>query len=192
VRVQKIKLTMAISLLFSVNATGFQTEQRVALSEPAVAMDANGTPALEGNLRTTSLNGAPDSPVTDIRVVVKNVSPVFYAYVSGLVTFYDGAGVRCGEGIFKADALAPNESFESDVPGIRIKCAPSTWRLVATHLVPRTPPGPAAPPEGPGSSSLRANLLISVDGEEHPIQLGKPMVLTLGNKERTLVVRVAP
>jgi hypothetical protein len=37
-----------------------------------------------------------------------------------------------------------------------------------------------------------ANLIISVDGEEHPIQLDKPMVLTLGERQRTIVLREAP
>jgi hypothetical protein len=36
------------------------------------------------------------------------------------------------------------------------------------------------------------NLIISIDGEEHPIQLGKPLVLNLGDRQRTLVVRGAP
>jgi hypothetical protein len=41
-------------------------------------------------------------------------------------------------------------------------------------------------------SAPTANLVISIDGEEHPIQLGKPMVLTLADRQRTIVVRTAP
>ena len=166
-------------------------ERRVALTEAAVALDGGGTPALEATLRTTALNGAPDSPVTNIRLVVKNSSSVSFAFVSGLVTFYDSAGVRCGEGLFKADALAVDEAFETDTPGIRIRCAPATWRIVANSLLPRATPGA---PLATGTTAIRSglNLVISVDGEEHPIQLNKPMVLTVGDRQRTIVLREAP
>jgi hypothetical protein len=166
-------------------------EKRVPLTDTAVALDGSGAAALEANLRTTTLNGAVDSPVTNIRVVVKNSSSVSFAFVSGLVTFYDGSGVRCAEGLFKADALSVNEAFETDTPGIRIRCAPATWRIVATNLLPRVAPngGTAAVTT---ASRPGLNLVISVDGEEHPIQLEKPMVLTLGDTQRTIVVRQAP
>lgn len=171
-------------------------ERRVPLTQAAVALDGGGASALEATLRTTALNGADDSPVTNIRMVVRNSSSVSYAFVSGLVTFYDGSGVRCGEGLFKADSLAADESFETDTPGIRIRCAPATWRIVATNLLPRAAPNasPLNTVESPGATASRSslNLIISVDGEEHPIQIDKPMVLTLGNTQRTIVVREAP
>ena len=171
-------------------------ERRVALTEAAVALDGSGVPALEATLRTTALNGAADSPVTNIRLVVKNSSVVPYAFVSGLVTFYDSGGVRCGEGVFKADALSVNESFETDTPGIRIRCAPATWRIVATNLLPRVAPNSPASISAASTASAEKraglNLIISVDGEEHPIQLERPMVLTLGAERRTIVVREAP
>ena len=158
----------------------------------AHAHDAAGSSALEATLRTTSVNGAPDTPVTNIRLIVKNVSPYFYDYVSGVVTFYDNSGVRCAEGMFKADVLAVGESIETDTPGIRITCAPSSWRIVATNLVPRSA-GPTAPPtEVTPSSTTSMNLLIDVDGQEHPIQLGKPMVVNLGGARRTIIVRRSP
>jgi hypothetical protein len=167
------------------------TERRVALTETAFAIDGSGAPALEAALKTTALNGAEDAPVTNIRLVVKNSSNGSYAFVSGLVTFYDGAGVRCGEGLFKADALAVGEAFETDTPGIRIRCAPSTWRIVANNLLPRVAPnGPVSAVTTASRAGL--NLVISVDGEEHPIQLDKPMVLTLGDRQRTIVLREAP
>lgn len=166
-------------------------EKRVALSETAVALDSSGAPVLEATLKTTALNGAEDSPVTNIRLVVRNTSSVSYGFVSGLVTFYDGASVRCGEGLFKADALAVGEAFETDTPGIRIRCAPVTWRIVASSLVPRVVSGgPVAAVTTASPSGI--NLVISVDGEEHPIQLDKPMVLTLGARQRTIVLREAP
>ena len=163
-------------------------EQAVALTEPAVALDGRGTPALEGSLRTTALNGAPDTPVTNIRLVIRNVGLFSYSYVSGLVTFYDGTGVRCGEGIFKADELMVNESVETDTPGIRIRCAPASWRIVASNLLPRIPPGLT----GMEMAAKPSNLIISVDGEEHPIQLDRPMVLNLGERPRTIIVRQSP
>jgi len=167
--------------------TSALTEKRVALTEPAVALDASGAAALEAILRTTALNGAPDAPVTNIRMIVRNKSAMPYAFVSGSVTFYDAAGVRCGEGVFKADALAVDESFETDTPGVRIRCEVATWRIIASTLLPRMPPN------APVSALTRepSNFVISIDGETHPIQLDKPLTLTLGEKRRTIVVRTA-
>lgn len=162
-------------------------EKRVPLSERAVAFDSSGAPALEATLKTTTLNGAEDSPVTNTRLVVRNAGTVPYAFISGLVTFYDGAGIRCGEGLFKADALSVDEAFETDTPGIRIRCAPATWRIVATNLLPKVPQ-----PVLMSRSSSSMNLVITVDGEEHPIQLNKPMTLKVGDTERTIVLREAP
>lgn len=164
--------------------TGNLNEKRVPLSEAAVAMDATGAPALEATLRTTALNGAPETPVTNVRMLFKNRSNVAYAFVSGSVTFYDAAGVRCGEGQFKADSLAPNESFETDSPGLRIRCEAASWRIVASNLLIRTPPNA---PIG-ALTRAPANLVISIDGETHPIQLDKPLTLTLGEKRRTIIV----
>lgn len=182
-----------IASCFSVMAQDVATvskERMAQLTESAVALDSTGAAALEATLKTTALHGANDSPVTNIRLVIRNASPIDFAFVSGLVTFYDASGVRCGEGIFKADALAANEAFETDTPGIRIRCSPATWRIVATNLLPRVAPAVAAPVALSGSRSN--NLIISVDGEEHPIQLDKPMVLQLGTVERTIVVRARP
>lgn len=163
-------------------------EQNVSLTASTAALDGAGMPALEGSLRTAALNGAPDTPVTNIRLVIKNVSSLSYSYVSGLVTFYDGSGVRCGEGIFKADAVLVNESVETDTPGIRINCTAASWRILATNLLPRISPGPTVL-----ESAVRsANFTISIDGEEHPIQLDKPMVLNLGDRQRTIIVRQGP
>jgi hypothetical protein len=163
-------------------------EKRVPLAEAAVAVDATGAAALEATLKASSLSGAPDAPVTNVRLVVKNASPTAYSFVSGVVTFYDAAGVRCGEGVFKADVVAPNESFETDVPGLRVRCEAASWRVVATSLVPRMPPNAVPAP----LTRPTGNLVIVIDGESHPIQLDKPLVLTLGERRRTVVVREAP
>jgi hypothetical protein len=167
---------------------GTLNEQRVPVTQAAVALDASGTPALEATLRSTALNGAPETPVTNIRMIVKNRSTMAYAFVSGSVTFYDAAGVRCGDGVFKADSLAVDESFETDSPGLRIRCEATAWRIVANNLVPRMPPNTPIP----GLTRAPSNLVISIDGEEHPIQLDKPLTLTLGEKRRTIIVRSAP
>jgi len=162
-------------------------ERRVSLNEAAVALDGSGAPALEATLRTTALHGAPDTPVTNVRMIIKNRSAISYAFVSGAVTFYDAAGVRCGEGVFKADALAVDESFETDSPGLRIRCETTSWRIIATHLLPRVAPNQPLMTLSRGSS----NFVISIDGEEHPIQLGKPLEVVLGERRRTIVVRAA-
>ena len=187
---RKILVPAIIVCLSAVVATAQQNstnEKTVALTDRAVAFDANGAPALEATLSTRALNGAQDTPVTNIRMIVRHAGSVPYAFVSGIVTFYDAAGVRCGEGIFKADAVAVNESFETDTPGIRIRCSAVSWRIVATDLLPRMVPI-ATPPV---VSAIPARLVISVDGETHPIQLDRPMTLTLGDKQRTIVIRPA-
>lgn len=184
-------LLVSCSLLAAQEPAAASGERRVPLSETAVALDGSGAPSLEATLKTTTLNGAEDSPVTNIRMVVKNSSSVPYVFVTGLVTFYDAAGVRCGEGLFKADALSVGESFETDAPGIRIRCAPATWRIVANNLLARVNPSGPVSAAAPASRS-GLNLVISVDGEEHPIQLDKPMVIIMGDKQRTIVLREAP
>jgi hypothetical protein len=89
---------------------------------------------------------------------VKNRSGFAYAFVSGSVGFYDSAGIRCGEGVFKADVLAADEAFETDMPGLRIRCQAVSWRVVATNLLPRMAPNQ------PISVLTRApaNLVISI------------------------------
>jgi hypothetical protein len=172
-------------------------EQRAALSEAAVASDAKGAPAIEARLSTTVLNGSDDSPVTNVRLVVKNTGANFYNYVTGWATFYDSGAVRCGEGLFKIDALAPGESSETDTPGLRLRCTPASWRIVATNLLTRTAdaakevvvaPLAESAPEKPAP----VNFIISIDGEQHPIQVGNPIVLKLGNRNRRVVLRPVP
>jgi hypothetical protein len=172
-------------------------EQPVPLSSQAVALDSMGRPALSARLLTTQLQGMPDAPVKNASLVIENKSASFYNYVSGWATFYDGAGVRCGEGLFKLDALAMNESAETDLPGLRLKCAPASWRIVATNLLTRTS-DTAKPVEQTSGQSAATSmtvmppLVISIDGEEHPIQLDNPIVVRLGNRRRTITVRTAP
>ncbi len=176
------------------------TELRVALSAQPVAFDAVGRPALAARLVTTALNGAVDAPVKNARVVIENRGPFFYTYVSGWATFYDGAGVRCGEGLFKVDALAPAEAVETDMPGMRLTCAPVSWRIVATNLLTRTSETAKPTSQTPATSTQAEAmqsvsvppLVISIDGEEHPIQLNNPLIVRMGNRRRTIIVRAAP
>jgi hypothetical protein len=177
-----------------------ETELRVAMGAQPVAFDAMGRPALAARLVTTTLSGTADAPVKNARLVIENRGAFFYTYVSGWATFYDGNGVRCGEGLFKVDALAPNEAVETDMPGARITCSPVSWRIVATNLLTRTSETakPAADqtmtvrPSDATTSATVPPLVISIDGEEHPVQLNNPLVVKMGNRQRTIVIRTAP
>ena len=187
--------TMIVAVSFSVLAQQ-PNEARVALSGTAMAMDAKSAPALEARLLTQALNGSDDSPVTNVKIAIKNITPNFYTYVSGWATFYDANATRCGEGMFKLDALAPQESAEVDTPGLRVRCAPTQWRVVATNLMTRTvdiaKPDLVAPPNPPEAVPERpapVNFIISIDGEEHPIQVNNPITLKLGNRNRKVVLK---
>ena len=197
-------LVLTLITCCACGALGQQSEPRSALSDVATAPDVRGTTAIEARLLTQVLNGADDSPVTNVKLVVKNVSVNFYTYVTGWATFYDSAGIRCGEGLFKVDALAVDESAATDTPGLRLRCSPATWRIVATNLLTRTgdiaKPGETAPPtetsatvtEAGSTRPRQTNFVISIDGEEHPIQLNNPIVLQMGDRERKIVLRSAP
>src|ERR1043165_2892628 len=195
------RIAIAIVIIGMLAGTAFaqqSTEQRAALTDAATGLDAKGAPAIEARLLTQMLNGTDESPVTNVKIALKNVTPIFYAYVSGWATFYDANATRCGEGIFKLDALAPQESAEVDTPGLRLRCSPATWRVVATNLVTRTvdiakPVETQVPPTEPTPAEPVApkNFVISIDGEEHPIQVNNPIVLKLGNRNRTVVLKAA-
>jgi hypothetical protein len=188
--------TIIVASCFSAYAQQ-PNEQRAALTDVAIAFDAKSAPALEARLQTQVLNGSDDSPITNVKIAVKNVAPNFYTYVSGWATFYDANGTRCGEGLFKLDALASQESAEVDTPGLRLRCSPSTWRIVATNLMTRTvdaaksaeTPVPSEPAAAVTDRPTPVNFIISIDGEEHPIQLNNPIVLQLANKSRKIVLK---
>ena len=182
-RTVALLLVMIIAPVTGAQQNTTSNEKRVSTTESAVALDATGAAVLEARLLTTALNGAVDAPVTNTRVVVRNTSALMFAFVSGIATFYDASGVRCGEGVFKADVVAPNESFETDTPGVRISCTVATWRIVATSLIPRIVPGSVTPV---------SRLVISIDGEQHPLQLDKPVTLSPSDKPRTIVVQEVP
>ncbi len=197
-------------------AAGVETrpsEQPVPLAQQAIALDINGRAALAGLLRTTQLTGTPDAPERNSRIVIENRSPLFYTYISGWATFYGADGVRCGEGLWKLEALAPNESAEVDTPGLRVTCAPSSWRIVATSLLTRAgdvaKPGQGVPAQAESSipppsvattttmetaapAKAVPPLEINVNGKTIPLQLGNPLELTVGKERVRIVVQPVP
>jgi hypothetical protein len=202
VNLKRVTGTIVITLAAAMGicaqpAAAVGKETPAALTATTTAFDAQGNVALEGRLLTTTLSGAMDSPVTNVRIMIKNAGANYYTYVTGWTTFYGSDGIRCGEGLFKLDALAAGESAETDTPGLRLRCAPATWRIVATNLLTRV--SDLASEAGTRSSVATAdempapaNLMIAIDGEEHPIQLNNPLVVKLGNRQRRIVVRAAP
>ena len=195
-----IVLTIVSSCAMAVAAQQ-AAEQRASLTQPAAATDAKGAPAIEARLLTTVLNGSDESPVTNVRLVVKNTGTDFYTYVTGWATFYDTSAVRCGEGLFKVDALASGESSEVDTPGLRLRCTPTSWRIVATNLLTPTvdaskevvapAPPPPAPEPAPMDPEKRpvSNFMLNISGEDHPIQIGNPLVVKIGGKRVKIVLR---
>jgi hypothetical protein len=184
---------------------GNVSEARRPLAEAAPAFDALGREALGGRLRTQSLSGTPDAPVRNTRVVIENRSGLFYTYVTGWATFYGDDGVRCGEGLWKLEALAPREQVEVDTPGLRLTCQPATWRLVATTLLTRT--GDAAKPPAESAPTTPATddaapttttaptlppLEINVNGKTIPIQPGNPLEIIVGKERVRIIVQPAP
>jgi hypothetical protein len=190
------------------------SEPRVALAQVAVAYDVEGHEALNGRLRTQTLAGTPEAPVRSSRLIVENRSPVFYNYVAGWATFYGSDGVRCGEGLWKLEALAPAEQGEVDTPGLRLTCTPTTWRIIATTLLTRTgdvakpseqtgaPPaetGDKAANNAAGQTATSTTsvpnvppLEINVNGKTIPIQLGNPLEIQVGKERVRIVVQPAP
>jgi len=115
---------------------GSLNEQRVSLTQPAVALDGSGAPALEATLRTTALNGAPETPVSNIRMIVKNRSTLPYAFVSGSVTFYDAAGIRCGEACSRPTRWASMNRLRQTRPerGFVVKRQRgASWRTISSR-----------------------------------------------------------
>ncbi|MBA3767290.1 MAG: hypothetical protein H0W99_09940 [Acidobacteria bacterium] len=185
-------------------AGGPIVEQPVSLTARAVALDGQGRDALSGRLLTTSLQGSPDSPVPNIRLTVENISPFFYEYVAGRVTFYDAQNVRCGEGLFKFDVLAPRETAETDTPGLRLRCAPAAWRIVATNLLTRTSdtakpgePTPASsetmqPAATVGVEQPLQFVNLNIDGTVYRVPLGSTVSVPVGRRKISINVSAAP
>jgi hypothetical protein len=173
-------------------------EQRVALEGQAVALDSMGRAAIAGQLLTRALSGTPEAPVKNARFIIENRSEFFYNYVSGSVTFYDERGVRCGEGQFTLNALAQGEQAETDAPGLRLTCAPRTWRIVAKDLVPRVndrlvPVAEATPVETPApvTTPTMLPLEIVVDDKVYNAPLGSTLDVSVRRRRVKITVRAA-
>jgi hypothetical protein len=173
-------------------------EQRVALDGQAIAMDSVGRTAIAGQLLTRALGGTPDAPVRNARFIIENRSALFYNYVSGSVTFYDERGVRCGEGQFTLNALASGEQVEADAPGLRLSCTPTTWRIVAKDLIPRTydrlvPVAETVQPELPATTTTPAvlPLEIVVDDQVYNAPLGSTLDVSVRKRRVKITVRAA-
>ncbi|MCA1566412.1 MAG: hypothetical protein LC803_12385 [Acidobacteria bacterium] len=195
-------------------------EPRVALTEATTAFDAAGRVALGGRLRTTALAGTQDAPARNVLIAIENRSQFFYNYVSGSATFYDAAGVRCGEGMWKVGTLAVGEVAEVDTPGLRLTCTPAAWRIVAINLLTRstdaakpdggsspapdgaTPAGTPATAATPSSrvdavattspASAMPRLEININGRTLPLQIGNPIEIIVGNERVNIVVNPVP
>lgn len=176
-------------------------EPRVALEEQAAALDSNGRTVLAGRLLTKALAGTVDAPVKNARFIIENRGPFFYTYVSGNVTFYDERGVRCGEGQFTLNALAPNEAAETDAPGLRLSCSPRTWRIVTNNLLMRAdstapqvmpPTEPAAPsPAATSDTPVMLPLEIVVDDKVYNAPLGSTLEIPVRRRLVKITVRAA-
>lgn len=207
----RLKIMAAcVALLASVCASGVRAqeagaaaagEQRVGLEAEATALDAQGRAVLVGQLATQALSGTPDAPVRNARFVIENRGPVFFAYVSGSVTFYDERGVRCGEGQFTLNALAQGERAETDAPGLRITCAPRTWRIVAQDLLPRSTERislpaqeeaaaqPTTPAAAPANTPAVLPLEITVDDKVYNAPLGSTLEVPVRTRRVRITVR---
>jgi hypothetical protein len=177
------------------------SEQRAGLEAEATALDAQGRTALAGQLLTQALAGTVEAPVRNARFIIENRGPVFLVYVSGSVTFYDERGVRCGEGQFSLNALAAGERAETDAPGLRLTCAPRSWRIVAKDLLPRsterislpaseeTPQSLAPPPTAETPALLP--LEITVDDKVYNAPIGSTLEVSVRRRRVRITVRAA-
>ena len=163
---------------------------RVPLSEAAVSRGTNGEALIAATLRAVPAMGTPDAPVANVRFVIENRSAAAYSLLSGRVTFYDAAGVRCGEGLFTANSLAASERAEVDAPGLRLICAPAAWRIVPVALV----TGGALMMNTPTQTTALATtddaprLSININGTVMPVQLGNPVEIEVGSERVRIIV----
>lgn len=185
--------------------SGALNDGRVALTEIALARGAAGEVLLAGTLRAAPSAGTPESPIQNVRFIVENRSPAQYSYLSGRVTFYDAAGVRCGEGLFTANSLVSGERAEVDGPGLRLTCAPVAWRIAPVALLSGSTgatPG-ASGNSNPNTSSGMAvtslppapvqRLSIEINGTILPVQLGNPIEVEVkGERVRIVVTNARP
>lgn len=204
-KIKNIVLCIALAACSATAARAQETtttqtpiEQPVALAQKAVALDAAGREALTGSLLTTTLQGTPEAPVKNIRFIVENRGASFYTYVSGSVTFYKEGAIRCGEGLFTLNALAPSESAEVDAPGLRLECTPVSWRIVATNLMTRASDA-AKPAIVEQQSSVQtqapappAPLYLTVDGKQYQVPVNSTLEIPVRKRRIKITLSDQP
>jgi hypothetical protein len=206
VKIKIIVLCLALGASSAISAraqeaTAVQVpvEQPVALAQKAVALDGNGHEALTASLLTSALQGTPEAPVKNARFIVENRSAAFYTYVSGTITFYKEGNVRCGEGLFTLSALAPGETAETDAPGLRLECTPSSWRIVAGNLTVRASeaarpvePQPPAQPAQPVAPVAPSPLYLTVDGQQYQVPLNSTLEIPVKKRRIRITLSDQP
>lgn len=163
---------------------------RVPLGESALALGAADEVVLVARLRALPSAGTTDAPTRNARFVVENRSAIPYSYLSGRITFYDAEGVRCGEGLWTVNALAPGEAAETDAPGLRITAAPVTWRIVTVDAITRTgvSANTSAPTVPTTSANTASRLTININGTTMPVQPGNPVEVEIGGERVRIIV----
>jgi hypothetical protein len=196
--------TVAVSAQETTAAAQSPVEQPVALAQKAIALDAAGREALSASLLTGGLRGTPEAPVKNVRFVVENRSALFYNYVSGTITFYKEGNMRCGEGLFAMNALAPGETAETDAPGLRLECTPVAWRMVATNLLTRASdaaklvvaePQPSvqpSPPVVPSPTVAPSPLYLTIDGQQYQVPLNSTLEIPVTKKRIRITLSSQP
>jgi hypothetical protein len=176
----------------SVDINGQPNETRVLLTQEPLAFDLMGREALSAHLLPTELNGTPEAPLKNARFTIKNRSASFYTYASGWVTFYSNDGIRCGEAIFSVPAIAPGEIVETDAPGLRLRCSPATWRIVATNLLTRLNDLAKPQQTRERDRTVSTPLTLNLNGDSFPIRLDDPIEVKMGDRIIRVVVSTTP
>ena len=196
-----VACSASIALAQDTAAAQSPVEQPVSLAQKAMALDAAGREALAASLLTGQLQGTPEAPVKNVRFVVENRGAVFYTYISGTITFYKEGGVRCGEGLFALNSLAPGETAETDAPGLRLECTPSAWRVVATNLLTRandaakpmeTQPPPSAAQPAPAAAAAPSPLYLTVDGQQYQVPLNSTLEIPVRRRRIKITLSDQP
>lgn len=190
--------SLAVRAQETATAQSQTTEQPVALAQKSVALDSAGRAALAASLLTSALQGTPEAPVKNARFVVENRGAIFYTYVSGTITFYKEGGVRCGEGLFTLSALAPGEAAEIDAPGLRLECAPASWRITATNLTARTPDAtrpvetPEPSPQQVPPPAAPSSLYLTVDGQQYQMPINSTLEIPVRRRRVRITLSDQP
>jgi hypothetical protein len=95
------------------------------------------------------------------------------------------------------NALAPGEAAETDAPGLRLECTPSSWRIVATNLLTRTSDA-AKPAEAqtqtppPPQPAAQSPLYLTVDGQQYQVPLNSTLDIPVKRRRIKITVSDQP